>query len=276
MKIPFFMIILAILTAQDALSSKKILGLEVIPTCSLSKKRKAMPGEADQVFKKAQELLSQKKYCESALLLDQVAKHSDGNLFQDATFQLIDALYMAENYDASITAAKEYISANPGLHDPRTEYAYFMIGKNFTKESAPSPEHDQEYAGKAQTALTTYLTQYPSGKYSMEAKELVKKSYDQLAEKEIFAGKYLLKEYKYKAAAMRLQNIPKYFKNSSYMPEALYLITQAYLGMGKGKDASTVVELAKKLYPNSEYTSSAEKYLRDLVSGKRVMSYSKE
>lgn len=250
------------ITAADAHAKPNSFGLDFSPACDMELPR-PITGDIETLFQQAEQFAGNNENCLAAQKYYAVTQLATDQRFHDAMFRIIDMLHKAGEYDASITAAKEYIQWHPVQSQERTEYAYYMIGLNFFLERNGVLQ-DQKETQKAQLAFADYLEKYPNGRYHDEALNYMKNSYEELAKREIEVGRHYLSVKQYTAAAVRLQQVPLKFKNSKHLPEALFLISIAYTALDKDKEAAAVLVLLQKLFPGVAFTTQTEQFLAEI------------
>ncbi len=224
-----------------------------------------LSGTAEELFQQAQDALKNEKFCEASRILIAIpVQFPWSGLRVQTEFLLIDALHKAGEFDSSITAAKKYVLLHVRLDDPKVEYAYYMIGENFFLErNEDDVQFDQIETLKSQIAFNEYLKRYPNGKYVNIAKGRMQEAYNVLSAKELAIGRHYFDRKKYLSAAARLQNIPKIFKNSTDMPEAISLLVECYWHLDKKNEANAAVQLLGKFFPSSEWTKRSELFLSE-------------
>lgn len=139
-----------------------------------------------------------------------------------------------------------------------------MIGENFFLErNEDDVQFDQIETLKSQIAFNEYLKRYPNGQYVDIAKRRMQEAYNVLSAEELAIGRHYFDRKKYLSAAARLQNIPKIFKNSTDMPEAISLLVECYWHLDKKNEANAAVQLLGKFFPSLEWTKRSELFLSE-------------
>lgn len=205
------------------------------------------------IMREAQNFFDTKKFCKAAQGFAQVRRQApSGDLFPQAQFKLVQSLYSEGEFDQAITEAKEYLYWHPQF--PEAEEITIIMARSFYQDRG-AVQADQSWTLKAQKAFKDYLDKYPEGKFAEEAREKMKSSYEEQADKELVIARHYLKLKKYTAAALRLEYMASMYKASSRVPEALALVSGAYLALGKVADARVVYSVLMKSFPSSPWTT---------------------
>lgn len=134
---------------------------------------------------------------------------------------------LAEYYSASY----EFIRLTERFPESEfVEESYFMDAECFRKLS-PRYVLDQEETYKAVSKYQTYLDLYPEGRFSKEALTRISELREKLARKEFEAGTLYLKLDQPRAAKIYFSEVINNYYDTSYYPESLKYIAQAYLEM---------------------------------------------
>jgi outer membrane protein assembly factor BamD len=281
-----WMALLGAFVVESALAAQRtfqVMGITIGNARCEIESPQVLPGEPADLLKKAASKTLTQKHCEAAQIYQSIAfQYPHLAIRHEAEFLLIPAHLAAEEYDAAITAAKNYLKTHPRKEDERVEYAYYAIGFAFFAErNSDDVRFNQRETAKAQQAFVEYLRIYPNGKHAHEVKAKLELAYNILAEAELEIGKSYLeraricrpwmkaekcKEYKdglYLSAAVRLQQIPTQFRNSRFLPEAIALLVECFQNLGKKAEADAAVKLLERIAADSEWTKAALLYVQD-------------
>ena len=91
---------------------------------------------------------------------------------------------------------------------------------------------DQDRSRNALDAFQQLIKDYPKSEYVEDAKFKVGVMEDQLAGKEMSIGRFYLNRRNYTAAINRFRVVLSDFQTTRHTEEALYRLTEAYLGLG--------------------------------------------
>ena len=98
---------------------------------------------------------------------------------------------------------------------------------------------DQKLTFSALQELRKVIENYPDSPYAKSAKLKFDLAFDHLAAKEMEIGRYYLKREHYAAAINRFHTVVEDFQTTTYTPEALHRLVEAYLSLGLTNEAQT-------------------------------------
>src|SRR6202008_1070949 len=85
---------------------------------------------------------------------------------------------------------------------------------------------------------------------------------DQLAGKEMSIGRFYLNRHNYTAAINRFRNVLPDYQTTRHAAEALYLLVEAYLGLGIADEAQTAAAVLGHNFPDSQWYQDAYDLLK--------------
>lgn len=162
--------------------------------------------------------------------------------------------YQGNSYDDSVNAARRFIELHPGHKD--TPYAYYLISLS-EYEQIRDVRRDQAQTTKALEALEEVQQRFPDSRYALDAKKKSLVAKDRLAAKEMEVGRYYMKRGAYLAGINRFKKVVTEYQTTSYTPEALYRLTEAYVALGVMSEARTAAAVLGHNYPNSSWYKDA-------------------
>lgn len=169
------------------------------------------------------------------------------------------AQYSAGQYDDAVASAKRYIGLYPSMSD--TAYAMYLAGMSLYNQ-IPDVSRDQEQAQKALDMFTDLVTKFPKSEYVDDAKYKIQVVRDQLAGKEMSVGRYYLTRHNYTAAINRFHIVLAKYQTTRHAEEALYRLTEAYLGLGITDEAQTAAAVLGHNFPDSDWYHDAYNLLQ--------------
>lgn len=173
-----------------------------------------------------------------------------------AILMQIYAYYRNGSYADAIAAADRFTQLFPG--SPSAAYAYYMRATcNF--EQIVDVGRDQAYAEAALAGLRDVARRYPGSSYATDAAIKIDMVNDQLAGKEMTIGRYYQRGNQPLAAIGRYKTVidNPAFQRTSHTPEALYRLTEVYLGLGLKDEATRNASVLGYNYPGSPWYSEA-------------------
>ena len=91
---------------------------------------------------------------------------------------------------------------------------------------------DQDRAAKAMELFKQVVHDYPNSEYVDDSKFKIQVTTDQLAGKEMSIGRFYLNRRNYTAAINRFRDVLTNYQTTRHAEEALYRLTEAYMGLG--------------------------------------------
>ena len=94
---------------------------------------------------------------------------------------------------------------------------------------------------------------YPGTPYATDAAVKIDMVNDQLAGKEMSVGRYYLARKNYTAAINRFREVLGKYQTTRHTEEALYRLTEAYMGLGIAHEAQTATAVLGHNFPDSQW-----------------------
>lgn len=160
------------------------------------------------------------------------------------------AHYQGNDYDEALTAIDGFISLHPGNKD--VAYAYYLRAMCHY-ERIRDVGRDQDYTNNAVSALTEVLRRFPESEYARDARLKLDLTYDHLAGKEMYVGRFYLKQNKHIAAINRFKTVITKYGTTNHVPEALHRLTEAYLELGILDEARAAAAVLGYNYPGTRW-----------------------
>jgi outer membrane protein assembly factor BamD len=133
--------------------------------------------------------------------------------------------------------------------------------------------HDQEFTNNAVASLTDVVRRYPDSEYARDARLKLDLTYDHLAGKEMYIGRYYLRQNKHIAAINRFKLVVEKYQTTNHASEALHRLVEAYLELGIIDEARSAAAVLGYNYPGSRWYSDTYRLFerRDiLISDVRI------
>ncbi len=160
------------------------------------------------------------------------------------------AYYQSNKYEESVTAIDQFISLHPGNKD--AAYAYYLKAMCFY-ERIRDVGRDQDFTNSAVDALNDVVRRYPNTEYARDARMKLDLTFDHLAGKEMYVGRFYLKQNKHIAAINRFKKVITDYQTTSHAAEALHRIVEAYLELGIIDEARAAAAVLGYNYPGSPW-----------------------
>jgi outer membrane protein assembly factor BamD len=169
------------------------------------------------------------------------------------------AQYQAGDYDSAEQSAEHYVK----LYPKSTEAAYALyLDASSNYNQIPDISRDQDRAGKALALFQKVIKDYPDSEYVSDSKFKIQVTSDQLAGKEMSIGRFYLNRRNYTAAINRFRNVLTNYQTTRHSEEALYRLTEAYLGLGITDEAQTAAAVLGHNFPDGEWYKDAYNLLK--------------
>jgi outer membrane protein assembly factor BamD len=166
---------------------------------------------------------------------------------------LASAYYLDEQY---ITAASEYtrfLDRYPG--HPRAPEAALGVCRAYSALS-PISQRDQTFTGQALAVCRNVVTDYPTLEVAQEAAEHANEMRGKLARKIYENGAFYLRRGLNDSAIIYFQDVVNDFPETTYAPQALLGIIQAYEAIGYEDEVQQARDRLMTDYPDSEAARS--------------------
>ena len=169
------------------------------------------------------------------------------------------AEYQAGDYTSAETSAQRYVKEYPKT--PEAAYALYLEASSYYAE-IPDISRDQDRSAKALEAFKKVVQDYPNSEYVSDAKFKIQVTSDQLAGKEMSVGRFYLNRRNYTAAINRFRAVLSNYQTTRHAEEALYRLTEAYMGLGITDEAQTAAAVLGHNFPDSQWYKDAYALLK--------------
>ncbi len=164
------------------------------------------------------------------------------------------AQYQAGSYDDAEQSAEHYIQLYPKT--PDVAYAVYLEAQSYYSQ-VPDISRDQDRAARALALYQQIVEKFPKSEYVSDAKFKIQVMRDQLAGKEMSVGRFYLTRRNYTAAINRFRAVLSNYQTSRHSEEALYRLTEAYLGLGVASEAQTAAAVLGHNFPDGQWYKDA-------------------
>jgi outer membrane protein assembly factor BamD len=246
------------------------LGIVIVALCAAmtagcagkkDKELKYVETPVDELYNKALDALSVKRFQEAAKRFDEVERQHPYSVWaRRAMLMSAYSYYRSNKYDDAILAAKRFITLHPGNRD--VAYAYYLIGVSYY-EQISDVGRDQKMTEEALKSLREVVRRFPNSDYARDARVKVDMTLDHLAGKEMTVGRWYLRRNQPLAAINRFTNVVRDYQTTTHVPEALLRLTEAYLTMGVYNEAKATAAVLGYNFPGSKWYENAFKLLKD-------------
>jgi outer membrane protein assembly factor BamD len=162
--------------------------------------------------------------------------------------------YQGGSYDDAEQSAERYVKLYPDT--PETAYAIYLGAMSYY-DQIPDISRDQDRAERALALFRQIVDKFPNSEYVADAKFKIQVTRDQIAGKEMSVGRFYLTRRNYTAAINRFRNVLTNYQTSRHAEEALYRLTEAYLGLGITGEAQTAAAVLGHNFPDGQWYKDA-------------------
>jgi len=226
--------------------------------------------DAKRAYDKAMIAFQEHDWEEAKTLFKEVKKkYSYSRYARLAELRIADADYESEKVAEAIQAYRSFVHDH--RTDPEVSYARFRISKGLFDQVSDAPlllppleERDQATNLDAYKELSTFVKDYPLGKYATQAAYMLAVVTGRLVRHELYVARYYLRRDEFDAAVGRAQYALRTYDGSGLEPEVMVLLGETYLKMHKATDARSTFSLLLAKYPSSAFSTAARKFLVEM------------
>jgi outer membrane protein assembly factor BamD len=180
----------------------------------------------DDLWSQGVEQFEQERWSEAIRFLERfiIVGGADPRVHQ-ARYYVAEAHFNRSEY---VTAATLFsgLAADLGRSD-MGELARFMSCRSY-EELAPPAQRDQEYTRAAIDHCQSVVDLFPGGEYSEQAREIVTRMWERLAEKAFDGGDWYQGRRAYDSAIIYFEDVVRLYPRTSYAPRALRRMIDIY------------------------------------------------
>ncbi len=188
-----------------------------------------------------------------------------------ATIMEAYADQQARKYGESRAAAERYLEFYPA--DKDAAYAQYLVALSYY-DQIDSVGRDQAVTLKALKALRKVIENYPNSGYARSAAMKFDLAFNRMAGKQMEVGRYYLKRGEYAAAINRFRTVVETYQTTTYTPEALERLVEAYTALGLNEQAQTAGAILGYNFQSSPFYQSAYRLLTAKGLKPRVAGHS--
>ncbi|MEX0645259.1 MAG: outer membrane protein assembly factor BamD, partial [Parvularculaceae bacterium] len=238
---------------RTALTISLLAAASLVVACTSSSKKKFAYVErpVEQLYADATNRLERKRYIEAIALFEEVERqHPYSSWARRSMLMKSFARYQTNEYEDAVESLDQFIQLHPGNKD--APYAYYLKAMCFY-EQISDVGRDQENTDNAVAALNDVLRRYPNSEYARDARLKLDLTFDHLAGKEMYVGRFYLKENKHIAAVNRFKYVVEKYGTTSHVPEALHRLVEAYLQLGLIDEARAAAAVLGYNFPGTAW-----------------------
>lgn len=229
-----------------------------ITGCASNEEQEQLGKSPAEMYSDARRSLDADNYRGAIQKLERLeTRYPFGEFAEQARLDLIHAYHRAGNKESALDAAEKFIRENP--RHPNVDYAYYMKGviefretENFLTrrlriDTGARPPSGME---RAFASFSQFLLRFPDSEYAPDARQRMIRIRNRLAEYELNVAKFYFGRGAYVAAVNRAKYILENYQQSTWTPQALALMANAYRKLGLEELASETDAVLRTSYPD--------------------------
>ena len=238
-----------------------VLGLAACGSSGSKEKFAYVERPVEQLYATATRELERRRYDRAIAFFEEVERqHPYSSWARRSMLMKAFAYYQGNDYDEAVDAIEQFVALHPGNKD--AAYAYYLKAMCHY-ERIRDVGRDQEFTDNAVAALTDVIRRYPDTEYAVDARLKLDLTYDHLAGKEMYIGRFYLRENKHIAAINRFKTVVDQYQTTSHAPEALHRLVEAYMELGIVAEARAAAALLGHNYPGSRWYRDSYRLFED-------------
>ncbi len=247
-----------------ALVVLSLLAAVALGACGSSAKKKQkfayVERPVEALYQDAARAMERKRFDDAVELFAEVERqHPYSPWSRRATLMKAFAHYRQNEYEEATEALDQFIALHPGNKD--APYAYYLRSMTFY-ERIRDVGRDQDFTNNAVQALNDVVRRYPQTEYARDARLKLDLTLDHLAGKEMYVGRYYMRQGKHIAAVNRFKQVIAKYETTGHTEEALYRLVEAYLQIGILDEARSTAAVLGYNYPGSKWYADAYSLMR--------------
>lgn len=175
-----------------------------------------------------------------------------------AELKIAEAHFQARDYVEAAAAYEDFLKQYP--NHTRTAEALYRLGMSYYKQIL-SADRDQTATQNALVTFESLLRRFPDDSNNDEARTLIARCRDYLAERELYIGQFYLRTGKYPPAIKRLRDIPNSYPDFDKLDQVYFRLGQAHQLNGDRQQAAGAFETLVRVFPQSEHIREAQRFL---------------
>ncbi len=211
-----------------------------------------------QYYEDAQEAIDSNQFTIAIEKLQRLeSRYPFGKYAEQAQLELIYCYYRTLDYEAAAITAERFIRQHPD--NPALDYAYYMKGlasysvdRGLFERFIPTDfsERDMGPARESFDDFNRLINRFPNSIYVSDARQRMVYLRNLLAAYEIKAAHFYMERGAFVAAAKRATYVVENFDGTPSVPEALALMTKAYLELDLVDLANTSEKVLASNFPD--------------------------
>ena len=215
-----------------------------------SRRTDAAAGSDQELMTRAETAITGKKYDEGRKNLQRlINQFPESESVPSARLSIGRSFFNEKRYDEARAEYQRFIELFP-QHE-RVDEAHYYMGLSFFRQMEKA-DRDQTLSKKAIAEFQILTSEFKDSQYATDARAKSVQCRGQLAQKEIYVGKFYFNRGSYGAAIKRFEAILKEYPGSGYDDEALYYLGESLWELEQRDAAKAVFERLVSQFPDSD------------------------
>lgn len=217
------------------------------------------PKTAEDYLLEGERLLESGRYQEAIASWEKVRQaFYSPELNMLSELKIAEAHFLAKDYVEAAAAYEDFLKQYP--NHPRTAEVLFQLGMSYHKQIL-SADRDQTATQNALVTFESMVKRFPDDPNKDEARTLIARCRDRLAERELYVGHFYLRTGKYPPAIKRLQKIPENYPDFANLDQVYFHLGQAHQKNGDLQQATAAFATLVENFPQSQHLREAQRFL---------------
>lgn len=226
----------------------------------------------EEMYTQAMKMMDRGNHEKATILFEKIkTKYPLSQYANLSELRVADSFYKRNLYVEAIDSYQTFIKLHPKHAD--LDYVTYQIGKCAMKDAPGYAQQDQASTERALFILKDFEVKFPNSKYLKEAKDLIFKARERLANKLFSVGKFYYQRSRVQigksehdssclASINRFQEtVNQYPEQEKYVTKALYYSYSCQIETNDLESAEKTLNSMKALYPNSNYISKMSRVI---------------
>jgi outer membrane protein assembly factor BamD len=217
---------------------------------------------AKDYYRQGEELYAEGRYTDALKSLEKAREtYETADVNMRAELKIADTHFAAEDYVEAAASYEDFLKQHPS--NPETPRIMYQLGLSYYQQIL-AIDRDQTATRNALVAFESLVNLYPDSPLADEAPPYIRSCRDQLAEHELYVGRFYEKTGEYRAAIDRLRGILEDYPEFSGIDKVRFYLGKSYLATGHPPLAALQFEALLRDFPQSELAGDTEEILHEL------------
>ena len=215
-----------------------------------SKGAQPSAGSDQELLSRADAAIARKKHDEGRTHLQRlINQFPESELVPTARLYLGRSYFNERKYEEARAEYQRFLELFP-QHE-RVDEARYYIGLSYVRQMEKT-DRDQALAKKAVAEFQVLTNEFRDSQYAPDARAKIAQCRRQLADKELYIGKFYFNRGSYGAAIKRFETVLKEYPGSEYDEQALYYLGESLWELEQKTAAKTTFERLISQFPDSD------------------------